>query len=302
MKKAKKRNFSIVVKLLAIVFSLVTVTFSWFVLTKEGWVNPFETHVTGAVNVVISKDQSNWTDKLVISSEENDYGYFTEFSSNGIHFYTPIIQDKTVAGYFLQDFTKYDKLPYVEIHTFIKTDGKIKLFLSPESTILPSDPENPKDSIAGATRVAMIVENYKPIIWAPNSTYQFNENTNKVIKQGEVEDKYQYVHENNIDDEFAEASDLVTIDNSSKSEAGYIEDENVYFMWGDLSRIDNYESVVTPIFTVNNVADELIVPVTIRVWIEGTDREARGSLVGGKVKMNLKFMSVSIVDEQGGND
>ena len=298
-KTKKKKNISLIVKLVSIVFSLVTVTFSWFIFSKGGWINPFDVNITNAINVTISKDQQNWTDKLVIADGTNSYGNFTEFSGNGIHFYTPIIQNKEITGYYLKDFTNQKEKPYVEIQTYIKTDGKIKLFLSPDSSILPSDEENVKDYIAGATRVAIIVQNYKPIIWAPNSTYQYNEN-GTVTNVGQVESNYYYVHENNINDEFADINDIVTINNSELKDAGYYEDENIYFMWGDLNKIEDYVNVVTPIFTVSKVADELVVPVMIRVWVEGSDREARASLVGGKVKMNLKFKSVAIEDE-GGN-
>ena len=302
MKKvANKIKLSLFVKLVAIVFSLVTVTFSWFIFTKDGWINPFYTDVANAVNVTISSDLINWTDKLIISDGVEDYGNFTEFSGDGRHFYTPIIQNKNITGYYLQDHSDDESKPYVDIQTYIKTDSNIKLFLSPESSILPSDPNNKKDYIAGAVRVAIILENSKPIIWAPNSKTQYKNNGSVAKGDGEVEDKYQYVHENSINDEFATIDDIVTIDNTSKKEYGYYEDENIYFIWGDLNRFNNYISEITPIFTAENVVKELIVPINIRVWVEGTDREAVGSLVGGKVKMNLKFISKPI-NTKGGND
>lgn len=295
MKKTnKKTNVSFIVKLVAIVFSLVTVTFSWFVFSKDGWINPFDINVTKVVNVTISDDGEHWTSDLVINEDSNNYATFTEFSGNGEKLYIPVINNKQITKYYKPDYSSRENKEFIDFDFEVKTDGPIKFFLDPSSSIAPSSDEY-KDNIAGAVRVAFLVNNRVPVIWAPNSTYQYVD-TETFNKNGTVEESYSFVYKDG-NDEFVEKDSIVTI-NTNSSESGYSSLSSngcVDFMWGDLNKISNYTGTVEPIFkTSSSVNGELIVPITIRVWVEGTDREAVAPLVGGKVKMNLKFMTTEV--------
>lgn len=299
MKKSKRRNngYYMIIKLVAIVFCLVTVTFSWFIFSKEGWINPFDVNVSKAINVVISEDQETWFDKLVVEDDSSNYGTFTEFSGDGDKLYIPIISNKTITGYYKPDYSNRKK-DYVEINTWIKSNGAIKLFLDPSSSITPSDENRFEDNIAGAVRVAFIAKKYdtgdmiqKPIIWAPNSTYEYDKDTNTVNKEGKVEPLYKYVYKS-TNEKIIGTDSFIEIPTNSQP-YGISEDKN--FMWGDLSKINNYTANAKPLFTIsdNNSVEETIVPLTIRVWVEGEDREAVAPLISGKVKMKLKFKSES---------
>ena len=295
MKNKKiNKNFSMIIKFVSIVFCLVTVTFSWFVFSKEGWINPFDVNISKVISVQISSDKVNWTDKLEINEDSSNYGTFTEFSGNGDKMYIPIISNKTITGFYKPDYSNREK-DYIEIDTYIQTDSPINLFLSPESKITPSDPTCYEDNIAGAVRVAFLLKNEhgqlikKPMIWAPNSTYQYISESD-VDKEGQVEDSYSYIYKEN-NDTFVETTDLVEI--PTKGQASGISDDK-YFMWGDLTNINKYYEEALPLFTVANVDGSTIVKLTIAVWVEGQDREAQASLIGGKVKMNLKFNGVEI--------
>ena len=295
-----KNNFkaSMMVKLVAIVFSLVTVTFSWFVFSKEGWVNPFETNVSGAINVQISMDNENWTNNLVVNKNSNDYGKFTEFSGNGEKMYIPIISNRQITGYYKPDYSNREK-DYIEINTLVKSDGAINFYLDPNSSITPSDPNRYEDNIAGAVRVAFLIKDKKPIIWAPNSTYKYvDEETVLTGNDSDAETEYRYIYKDNKDndDTFIDTDsyEVIQVDSAHGAVKGGIEDSYKCFMWGDLNKVSNYTSSVYPIFSLAHVEEEEIVPMTIRVWVEGTDREAVAPLIGGKVKMNLKFMSESV--------
>jgi hypothetical protein len=80
------------------------------------------------------------------------------------------------------------------------------------------------------------------------------------------------------------------IENSNLEVAGFGGDDN-RFLFGDLHQIDNYYDSVPPIFETVATEEEVIVPITIRLFVEGTDREAVSSLVGGRINLNLKFAS-----------
>ena len=289
---AKKIKLSLFVKLIAIVFSLITVTFSWFVFSKDGWINPFDVNVVGTISVTISQDGFEWSNKLEINKDSDDYGRFTEFSGNGDKMYIPIISNHTITGFYKPDYSNREK-DYIEIDTLIKTDGPISFYLDGDSYILPSSDSEFKDNIAGAVRVAFIVENSRPVIWAPNSLYEYVDD--KTVKHGNVatvEEEYKYVYKDN-NDTFIDTNNYEVI-KTNGSVNGYVNGtvDNSYkcFMWGDLNEINNYTDNVKPIFKVSSVGSEqVIIPMKIVVWVEGEDREAQASLIGGKIKMHLKF-------------
>ena len=283
-----KYEWGLFIKILSMLVVLVSVTFSWFVFAKDSWVNPFEVGVVGVVNVEVSNEgneDSDWSNKVVYNPDE-ELGSFTEFSGNGERLYVPIVERQTITGFYLPDYSEREK-DFIEIDTYFKTNGAIKLFLDSASSISPYDENNPKDYIAGAVRVAFLVEDHLPIIWAPNPNYEFKDG--EIIKDGNVESSYQYVYEE-TGKEFIDTSEenFVTIPTNGKS-AGVSEDKR--FMWGNPKDIENYYESVNPIFKTSKPreGEEVIVKVTIRVWVEGYDREANKELIGGKIRMNLKF-------------
>ena len=81
---------------------------------------------------------------------------------------------------------------------------------------------------------------------------------------------------------------MVTIENPDLLASGVSEDKR--FVCGDLANISNYVTSVDPIFkTDQNLTKETIVKIVIRIWVEGTDREAVKSVIGGKFNFNLTF-------------
>ena len=297
-----KKEYSLFIKVISMVVALISVTFSWFVFGSDAWVNPFDVNVTSVVDVYISStdgDDASWSERLEVDTDSAT-GSITEFSGNGESLYRPVIVAKEIQKYYKVDTSDENiNKSYLEIVSYVKSTGPIRFYLHEDSFVVPQDTTNPKDNIAGAVRVAFLVENHKPFIWAPNSTYQYIDNqdgTFTVNKNGTPESSYSYIYEDS-DDMFISKDSLVEIDNSSLKEAGVSQDKR--FVWGDLSSINNYESNADPIFTVVHLSqEEIIVKMTIRVWVEGTDREAIGTLVGGKINMNLKFNALA-VEERG---
>lgn len=295
MKKlfTSKYELGLFVKVLSMVVVLISVTFSWFVFAKDAWVNPFDVSVVGVVNVTISGDgKDNWGNKVVIS-DENTKASLTEFSGNGEKLYIPVVDKingkSIISKFYLPDYSDRVK-DYIEFDTYIKANDAVKLFLDKESSILPLDENNPKDSIAGAIRVAFLVENQTPIIWAPNATYEYKNGI--VNKNGTPESMYSYVYSES-EDRFISKDSMVYIENPELKEAGVGDNKN--FIWGDISKIEDYINVANPILKIGYLTqEEYIEKITIRVWVEGTDREAQASLIGGKIKLSLKFKSEAI--------
>ena len=292
----KKLNISlgsILFKSLAMLFITISVTFSWFVFTKDTDINSIISSVTKAGSVSISKDGEIWGSKLELNIDSGNLT-ITEYSGNGDYLYLPIIEGREVIGYFLPNDTTVMSSPgYLEAKVIIKTDIPIHLYLSQESTISPVDLDNPLDYIAGALRVSIIAEGQDPFIWAPNATYQLNDD-GTVNPNGQAESKYSYVKNNNINNNNVienTEENLVIIDNSEQNAFGVSDDKR--FVWGNLLDIDNYEYEVLPIFSTDKeLTGVLQKEITIRIWVEGTDREAVSSLLGGKFNIKLSFLAV----------
>ena len=301
----KKVNYSgYLVKFCITLMLFITVTFCWYVLTNDSSVNSLQIQTMGLVNVSISgEDQENWGNELTLQSSK---GTVTEFSGNGKTLYSPITSTFKVDGFVLdenslllqshdEDGNFYNK-GFIEYVTYIRTDGPINFYLSPESSVTPYNNKvtNPAikdklDMIAGALRVAIIVEDSEPFVWAPNTTYQYDEVNNIYTKNGTPEDKFTYAY-SPTNEQFLSPTSLITIDNSELLPAGI--SPNGRFVWGDLNEIKNYYSIVNPIFsTENKVSRQITLKMVIRIWVEGTDREAVRSIIGGQFKYNLHFMA-----------
>ena len=186
MKKlfTSKYELGLFVKVLSMVVVLISVTFSWFVFAKDAWVNPFDVGVVGVTDVTIADTvEGEWSDSLEIESTPSN-GTLTEFSGNGDKLYIPVVENHEITKYYKPDYSQRPK-DYIETVSYIKTNGPINLYLSEESYVLPVNEKNPKDYIAGAVRVAILIDNYKPLIWAPNPTFEYKDGTVKT--NGDVE-------------------------------------------------------------------------------------------------------------------
>ena len=291
-------------KLLSVSILLVSVTFCWFIFTKNTSIDSISLEVTGVVNVTITNHlKEDWDNKVEID-ESTSKNTITEYSGNGKRLYMPIISKKEVIGYFLDDKSlsnNSEETGYIEIVTYVKTDGPISLYLSPDSSITPYNKNKLEDNIAGAVRVAVLAEGMDPFIWVPNTTYQYDEQTGKVNKNGTPEKEYLYVysedHNNVVKEELTyeqkklSTSFVETIKNDNLAAFGV--SENKRFVWGNLNEFDDYTNSVDPIIvTDNELYEEKEFEMVIRIWIEGTDREAVKTLIGGKFNINLTFIAV----------
>jgi hypothetical protein len=106
---------------------------------------------------------------------------------------------------------------------------------------------------------------------------------------GEAESSFTYVY-SDTNDKYITPDNIITIENPEKSYNGVA--SNKRFVWGTLSEIEDYLTAVSPIFTTSkDLNQEIEVKMVIRIWIEGTDREAVKDLIGGKIKLDLKFIA-----------
>lgn len=238
------------------------------------------------------------------SSIDYSGGEFTtvDISGDGNNLYRPSEIDENQqpvnmipAVSSLEDTGSYD---YIELVVAFRSVSKMNVYLSEESVIEPVDTSNTssniygnfsRDYIAGAMRVAVVDDTGLRMIWAPNSKYQ-------LIQNGDGT----YAFKSGANGESTPESDYYY----------YGEDENGNLVQQEVS-VDAYadkkfvvdSTEANKNYTGNSAVLASLVPesegshaqktVRIRIWFEGTDREAHQALAGGNVNVKLKFVGIS---------
>jgi hypothetical protein len=176
--------------------------------------------------------------------------------------------------------------------------SEMNVYLSDESYIEPVNPEDKgsniygdfsRDYIAGAMRVAIVEDDEVKMIWAPNSQYELIQypNGTYAFKNGvngnsTPETSYSYYSENE-EGELVEKP-VTTDDYASKK-----------FVVDGTGAAKGYSGRSASLVSLSPAAEGEYDQknVKIRIWFEGTDREAHQALAGGNVNVKLKFVGVS---------
>lgn len=300
MKKRRIIFSSICVILL---MALVGGTLAWFYLNEEVTIDYGNSIFCEAgdsleISLVENGTTSRWTSAIDYRS-----GEFTtvDISGDGKNLYRPseIDENQQPIGFnqaesSLSDSKTYD---YVELEVAFRSLSKMNVYLSEESFINPVNPDDTtsniygnfsRDYIAGAMRVAVLEGDEVKMLWAPNSRYQLIQNSNGTYAfnsgangNSTPESSYSYYAEN-------EDGELVQTTVSSEE---YASKRFVV----DSTGANKYDSGNSAVIVSLNPASEGVYDqknVRIRIWFEGTDREAHQALAGGNVNVKLKFVGI----------
>lgn len=226
-----------------------------------------------------------------------------DITGDGINMFSPMSIDETNNPTGFQGAVAVDENgagDFIDIDLMFRTTSKMNVYLNGESYVSPANVNLggnmfgnfSRDYIAGATRVAFIEvtddantgeEEYAlKMIWAPNPSYQLTKSTGGIYTftaSGTRETYYytQYEEGEYVQKEYT-AKDFAT----SKFVAGST--------GADIS--DGGNSAV--LFSTDPSAGEFdYKKMKIRIWFEGTDREASEALAGGKVAAKLKFTGIN---------
>lgn len=287
-----------------LLIALVGGTLAWFYTNEEvaiGYGNSIFCEAGDSLEISLVENgvASRWSSSIDYSA-----GEFTtvDITGDGVNLYRPAEIDEnqmpvnfSPAVSSLESSTDYD---YIELEVAFRSVSKMNVYLSEESFIAPVDPENSgsniygkfsRDYIAGAMRVAVIDDTGLKMLWAPNSQYQLVQNGNGT-----------YSFNSGANGDSTPESDYYY----------YGEDENGNLVQQTVSS-DAYASKQFVVdstgagkdYTGNSAALVSLVPesegahaqktVKIRIWFEGTDREAHQALAGGNVNVKLKFIGVA---------
>ncbi len=295
-----------------LLIALVGGTLAWFYINQEVTVNYGNSIFCEAgdsleIALVENGVPSRWSSSIDYST-----GTFTtvDISGNGYHLYRPAEIDENQqpvnmipAVSSLESGVGYD---YIELEVSFRSLSKMNVYLSDESFIAPVNPDDSssniygnfsRDYIAGAMRVAVIDDTGLKMLWAPNSDYQLIQNGNGTyaFKSGgdaTPETSYYYYEED-------ENGNLVQKEVSADLYASKT------FVVDSTGAGNGYTGNSAAVVSLNPEREGAHAQKTvrIRIWFEGTDREAHQALAGGNVNVKLKFIGISKeIDEEKQNE
>jgi hypothetical protein len=293
-----------VFKLLVLVAICVLVAYGWLMSNENIETKDLSVHAQALMSVDISMDSGEtWSNSIEIDLNEN-YTFSNEVTGNGIEFYKARKKDEN--GYPISLIPAQKGKDYYECKILFKASESADIYLDTLSMVYPSAGiedstvlmnsntvirESPmgnfsRDLIAGAVRIAFIENDYisgefveqasPKFVWAPNKGYQIkyeNGNYVAVIDSNEAQE-YTYLKyvdsENFYEENLENVKDVINASYDSQSSGG--------------------DAPITTIL--NAYEEEKIKAVTIRIWVEGNDREAVYGLKGGLFKVKLSFVGL----------
>lgn len=235
-----------------------------------------------------------------------------EITSDGRYFYKPkITQDSSGAfvdttsdepwinaeNAYINNFSANSSLSYLSVDVYMRSEGSHKIILSSSTSVTPQDKDKltnvedianksnmgafSKNCIVGAVRVSTVVGNECNSLWipAPNIRY-YKDETGKWLVDTKIvsnvsetfEHKYWQVDHSTSkrigDKAIAAAADKVITNDK-----------------GDYSLGVNKELLTLS----QDGPDYYTGMVTLNLWIDGEDAEARQAFVGGRFSADFKF-------------
>lgn len=291
---------------IAIIFiAIIAVTFSWFNRNEIiGAINSLGVKSEEIKDIQISLNEGvTWSGIAVLDIGAN-YEFANEVTSDGAKFYKA--SSKTMAGTPIAFTPAISGTDYLEFNIWFKSSIPTNIYVEQKSDVYPAAGKTPdnllnsniviresadgnfsRDLIAGAVRVAFIENDYingryvpqnePKLIWAPNKNYEVRRVNNSFVANIESTSQQNYTY---ID---VESSNVFT-----EKSLEVVEDINASYA----SKKANGDSAIITIDNASEDDSENIKVVTVRVWIEGNDREAIYPLKGGMFNIKLSFVGI----------
>lgn len=265
-------------------------------------------------------DNTKWS-KGEITLTKDKYPFLKQLSmeeitSDGRYFYKPKITQNS-SGAFVDtnsdepwinsenaytDFSASSSLSYLSVDVYMRTKGLHKITLSSSTSVTPQDKDKltnvedianksdmgafSKNCIVGAVRVSTVVNDKCNNLWipAPNIIYNETKSGNIITRTvrtdldktqlefGTFEHKYWNVNHSTskrIGDKTITADNVITNDKGDYSLGA---NEELLNFQGEPDKYGYYTGMVT-----------------LNLWIDGEDAEARQAFVGGRFSADFKF-------------
>ncbi len=299
-----------------VLFTGLIATFSWFFINKEieidyGSEIVCEAGTSLEISMLQKRDEETleetWTDYSGYIKYKGVVPKIADITGDGTKLYRPtsLVNNQETGELEPEGLTDAIKIneegfgDYLELEVKFRTTSTMNVYFSGESSVLPlnSHDTNPnafgdfsKDYIAGAIRIAFLEKEEDgseelKLIWAPNPNVELVKNKQSgkysLRTNGPTETYYYYKY----DEDLKEVVKFAVTDE---------EYANKKFVIGSTktteSMVNNSPILTTLSPELNEMVEQTMI---IRIWFEGTDREADQALSGGQVSMNLKFIGMS---------
>jgi hypothetical protein len=302
----KEKLLSSSIKLFIVICLLLITTYAWFINNKNVGVSDLSATTAPVNTMEISLDNGLTWSKIAELNIVDNFILYKESTSDGITFYKP--NAKGEDGTPLNFIPAVKNEDYLEYKVLFKSATESTVYLEKKSEVYPAAGKNiinlinssevirestdgnfSRDLIAGAVRIAFIendlvngtfVEQNTPkFVWAPNKGYQVKYENNKCIGYLDSTDQQQYKYTKVLDYDSYYLEDLSNV----------IEDIDASYE----THTSGGDTPLTNIENNSQNSNENIRAITIRIWVEGNDREAIYSLKGGQFKINISFLGLS---------
>jgi len=317
--KSKKIKWLTAILYIVILCLLATGTLAWFIFDKTATIeNNGDMQIVAGSRLDISLDDgATWGSNYDVTISQTSY---PDITGDGKNFICPMFLDAD-DNVFANDPNTFrviddenENLYYISLRIKFRTAADTEVYLSNESYVKPKNMQVSdinksiygnisRDGIAGAVRVSFSEEtedkNGVPIeelrnIWIPNDKYelyyQSEEAKFKETGTREAGYGYQYLNDGKIESYTFSDEDYysrnVTVGGAEALASPTQSD-------GSTARVNQAQKLLD--FSSN--ASESVMGIRektliVRIWIEGTDREADKALVGGEMSYKLHFICI----------
>ena len=329
IKKKRKYTRLLIMVNIVLLCAFTTATFSWFIFDKSASVQgEGNMSIMAGSGLEIYYDGS-WNSHHQISTPMKTYPDITGdgvdfYCPIVLDTYDETLEDPSTFTY-VNDTDEKEKY-YITVNLKFRTSNAVKVYLSNESQVIGPNLNTPvedlpdgnkalsgnhsRDGIAGAVRVAFVenLDSTEPSakIWIPNDTYELMETQSGTSFSTISDNREVFTSVNTVLNDEKSVNISYPYGYQKKSE-----DKMKMFYWSDLDYCNgkvvvgnnlatvadgNNAAMVndaTPLldFTDNEDGRVQEKSISIRIWVEGTDREANKALLGGMLQYKFKFIS-----------
>lgn len=305
--------------LIVLAVSTFAVALSWFINSQQANVDGMNVSFLASEHLKISLTENGeytYDVNLANDSDLLDELNFINVTSDGKTFFTPqtSVDNKGEVSPLIRE-TWSESQPnkdYLSLDLYLRSDIPLDVYLAKESDITPkvgkenltwdysvrdTSMYNPssygrfsRDAIVGAARVSFTnapsAGTETHFVWIPHSDIFLNTKNEEWVLEGANDEsrKHRY-YKKNADDSYNLEENLQG--NNPNVVTGLTATEY------EIGSTKN----TTKIATLNGTPDAdgyYYQMVSINVWIEGTDAEARRALLSGEFDINLKFVSFEV--------
>lgn len=291
-----KVKISTYFKLFIITITLIAASYAWFTNGSRLKVDGLSISTRAVQSLSFSLDGGiTWNDDTSLNLDEN-FEFNSEITGDGVKLYVPSMRREDGTPVSFRSATVNED--YLEFEIQFKSDNPTGIFLDKDSFVYPTAGTDEasligtnvlrkstsgnftRDLIAGSIRVSFVEndivdENIVPqsktkLVWAPNPNYQLIKVNNSYTfnLNSDVSQDYSYLNPSTLE--------KMVVSNLK---------DNINASYSTLSTGGD------PIITYIESKDD-IKSITVRIWVEGNDRETDTSLKGGIFRIYLNFIGI----------